>query len=95
PILLTIDLGSVQTVEKVKVHAYSIAGSFEKYSVETSSNGADFEEVATRMEKPEVPTNPAEHRFAPREARYVRIRTHGNKGYVFNSFSKIIEVQVF
>jgi hexosaminidase len=95
PILLTIDLGRVQTIEKVKVFSYSIAGSFEKYSVETSNNGVDFEEVATRMEKPKVPTDPAEHSFSPREVRYVRIRTHGNKGYVFNSFSKIVEVQVF
>ncbi|MEO9595692.1 family 20 glycosylhydrolase [Rhodopirellula bahusiensis] len=95
PILLTIDLGSPQMVEHVKVFAYSIAGSFEKYAVETSTDGVDFEEVATRLDKPEVPTDPAEHRFAPREIRYVRIKTHGNKGYVFNSFSKIVEVQVF
>lgn len=95
PILLTIDLEDVQTVERVKMFAYSVSGSFEKYSIETSTNGVDFEEVASRMEKPEDPTSPVEHRFSPRQVRYVRIRTHGNKGYVFDSFSKIVEVQVF
>ncbi len=95
PILLTIDLEDVQTVERVKVFAYSIAGSFEKYSIETSVNGVDFEEVASRMEKPADPTSPVEHRFTARQVRYVRIRTHGNQGYVFDSFSKIVEVQVF
>ncbi|KLU05509.1 Beta-hexosaminidase [Rhodopirellula islandica] len=95
PIQLTIDLGGVQTVKQINVFAYSIAGSFEKYSVATSTDGVDFEEVATRLEKPEDPTTPAEHRFSPRKVRYVQIRSHGNKGYVFNSFSKIIEVQVF
>ncbi|WDQ14782.1 family 20 glycosylhydrolase [Rhodopirellula sp. P2] len=95
PIHLTIDLGSVQSVKQINVFAYSIAGSFEKYRVETSTNGVDFEGVTARMEKPADPTVPAEHHFSPREVRYVRLLSHGNKGYVFNSFSKIIEVQVF
>ena len=94
PVDITIDLEATKTVSSITVFAYSVNGSWEKYSVEVSIDGVSFEEVASRLEKPNTPGSSVEHKFVPRDVRYVRIRSHGNKGYVFDSFSKIIEVQI-
>lgn len=94
PISVTIDLESVQQVNRIDVFAYTQSGSYERYTVEVSSDGENFEEVASRLEKPEKPTSSLQHEFETRDVRYVRINSHGNKGYVFDSFSKLIEVQV-
>jgi hexosaminidase len=94
PIAITIDLESIQTISRINVIAYSVSNSFEKYQVQVSTDGQEFLEVAARMEKPDQPTPKVQHRFDPREARYVRILSYGNRGYVFDSFSKIVEVQV-
>lgn len=94
PILVTIDLEEVQQVSSVTVTAYTISDSYEKYKVEVSIDGEEFTEVASRMDKPEKPTSSVAHKFETRDIRYVRIRSHGNHGYVFDSFSKLIEVQV-
>ncbi|QEG22160.1 family 20 glycosylhydrolase [Mariniblastus fucicola] len=95
PVEITIDLEQTQTVGRVVVVAYSISGSFEKYSVEVSADGESFEEVASRLEKSAKAELSVEHTFEARDVRFVRIVSHGNKGYVFDSFSKIVEVQVF
>lgn len=95
PIELTIDLEVPTRLERIVVHSYSISGSYEQYLVELSSDGKAFSQVAQRMEKPESPSLPQEHSFEPQTARYIRIRSYGNKGYVFDSFSKIVEVQAF
>ena len=94
PIAVTIDLETVHKVSRVTVFAYTINGSFEKYTVTVSVDGKHFEEVASRLEKPAQSTSSMEHEFATRDVRYVRINSHGNQGYVFDSFSKLIEVQV-
>lgn len=94
PIAVTIDLESVQSVSRITVHAYTISGSFEKYSVEVSVDGNRFVEVASRLDKPEQPTSSVEHRFDSRDVRFVRILSYGNLGYVFDSFSKLVEIQV-
>ena len=95
PISITIDLQKTQQLNRIVVFAYTINGSFEKYSVELSKDGKLFTEVGSRLEKPEKPTPKVEHKFDAQDARYVRVRTHGNRGYVFDSFSKIIEIQAF
>lgn len=95
PISVTIDLEEIQQISRIVVYAYSINNSFEKYHVEVSADGEEFAEVASRLEKPEKVSAFVEHNFDTRDVRYVRIRSHGNKGYVFDSFSKLIEVQVF
>ena len=77
------------------MHAYTISGSYEKYRVEVSKDGKRFDEVGQRVEKTEQPEPIVEHLFAQQNARYVRIVTEGNHGYVFDSFSKLTEVQVF
>jgi hexosaminidase len=95
PVEITIDLESSQSISRVFVVAYTIGNSFEKYSVEVSEDGTTFEEVASRLKRPEEASGTVEHEFSPRNVRYVRIKSFGNKGYVFDSFSKIVEVQVF
>ncbi|MCC9644772.1 family 20 glycosylhydrolase [Rhodopirellula sp. JC740] len=94
PIAITIDLETPQTVQRVLVHAFTVQGSFEKYSVEVSLDGEHFTEVGSRKEKPETETSVVEHAFEPQQVRYVRILSEGNRGYVFDSFSKILEVEV-
>ena len=94
PITITVDLETVQKVSRVTVFAYTISGSFEKYTIAVSVDGKQFDEVASRLEKPEQPTSSEEHKFASRDVRFVRINSHGNHGYVFDSFSKLVEVQV-
>ena len=95
PVEIVIDLEEVHDISRIVVFAYSIANSFEKYSVETSADGVEFKEIATRLEKPVKNSNKVTHRFQSHQAKYVRIKSHGNFGYVFDSFSKLIEVQVF
>ena len=95
PIEITVDLEEVKTISRVVVHAYKIYNSFEKYKVEISEDGKAFTEVASRLEKPEKVENRVEHPFDPQKVRYIRIVTHGNKGHVFDSFSKISEVEAF
>ncbi|MEM9702874.1 MAG: discoidin domain-containing protein, partial [Planctomycetota bacterium] len=95
PIVVTVDLERPQTVGKIVVHAYTISGSFEKYVVEVSADGTTFEEVGRRTERPDSAAGRVVHAFDPRSVRYVRIRSFGNRGYVFDSFSKLTEIQVF
>ena len=95
PISITIDLQKAQQINRIVVVAYTIHGSYEKYSVEVSQDGKSFTEVGSRLEKPEKPTPRVEHKFEPQNARYIRVRSHGNRGHVFDSFSKIIEIQAF
>lgn len=95
PIKITVDLKMVHRVSRIVVHAYAISNSFEKYSVEVSEDGKKYVEVASRLSKPDKETREQEHKFTSRPVRYIRVVTHGNKGYVFDSFSKLTEIQAF
>lgn len=95
PILITVDLGEVMQINEVVLHLFSNGEAFESYVIEISSDGKNFRKVATRLEKPQEPAASVIHDFPKTEARFVRVATHGCKGYVFDSFSKITEIQVF
>ena len=95
PIEITIDLEESYSISRITVFAYTISNSFEKYLIEVSADGKTYEEVASRLEKPAKATAFVDHEFSSREAQFIRIKTFGNEGYVFDSFSKIVEVQVF
>lgn len=94
PILITIDLQQVVPINQVVVHSFA-NNCYESYEVLVSPDGEHFEKVASRVEKPEELTSEAVHDFAEQPTRYVRIATHGCKNYVFDSFSKLTEIQVF
>ena len=94
PIELTVDLEREQPVELVRVHTYTSGRSFESYEVLVSVDGERFERVADRRAKPELIEGSTEHRFRSRPVRYVRVRSHGHKSQVFDSFSRITEIEV-
>ena len=95
PIEITIDLKKVFPVKRVVTHAFYNGNVFESYRVQVSVDGKSFRTVADRTQKPEKPTAATVHDFDPTDARYIRILTRGCKGYVFDSFSKLTEIQVF
>lgn len=95
PISITIDLEKVHEVNRIVVHACSVGSSWESYVVSVSADGKAFTRVADRSEKPEQPAAFSEHRFFPVSARFVRIDTAGCKDNVFDSFSRIAEVEIF
>lgn len=95
PIQITIDLGTSTPINQVVLHTFQNGSSYEKYQVEVSINGTDFQKVGEQLQPPQKPTSRIEHNFEATRARYVRIVTHGHKNFVFEVFSKIVEVQVF
>jgi hexosaminidase len=94
PIELTIDLGELKPINQIIVHAANVSGSYESYEALLSVDGTSFKTVATRRDKPKQNGPKSVHQFDSQKARYVQIKTWGNKGYVFDSFSKITEVEV-
>lgn len=95
PIEITIDLGEVQEIGRIVTHAYFNGNTFESYELQISIDGKEFVQVANRRQKPEQLSAKTVHHFEPTNARYVRVVTNGCKGYVFDSFSKLTEIQVF
>lgn len=95
PVAITIDLGEPMPVGRVVLHAFFNGATYESHAVQVSEDGENFTTVAERWERPETPGPSVTHDFDQRTARYVRILTRGLKGYVFDSFSKITEIQVF
>ena len=99
PIEITIDLEKSKKINRIVIHTFTNGkgGAFEKFRVEVSADGKTFKEVGDRTTKPDkdTETTPIEFKFDEVPARYVRVVTSGMKGFVFESFSKITEVQVF
>ncbi len=95
PIKITVDLGKPIEINQIVMNTFSNGGTFEKYELQISKDGKTFEPVAKRHTRPEKSTGRIEHDFELQSARYVRVLTHGCKGYVFDSFSRITEIQVF
>ena len=60
-----------------------------------SADGKEWTPIADRRQKPDGVSTPTTHEFAPMDARFVRVFTSGHKGQVFDSFSRITEIQVF
>ena len=95
PLEIVIELADVTEVSKVVVYETAVGGSYELYRVEVSVDGEHFVQVGeagkgTRGERDHVV-----HEFPARRAGFVRIVTHGCKDFVFASFSRLTEVQVF
>lgn len=95
PIEITIDLGGSQSIQRVVVNAYTYQSSYESYEILVSANGKDWLQVAERFEKPEQAGAVSEHEMSPVSVRYIRLNTRGHKGQVFDSFSRITEIQVY
>ena len=99
---MTVDLEQAESIGRVTVHAYSVSNSYEKYRVEVSADGQTFESVGSQQQRPEQAQRSepqaaamVDYRFPPREVRFIRVVSSGNHGYVFDSFSKLVEIQAY
>jgi len=95
PIAITVDLETVQTIQRVVVHEYLYGDSFESYEIALSVDGQEWQTVAQRLVRPQSPAAAVAHDFPPAPARFVRILSNGHHGQVFDSFSRLTEIQVF
>ncbi len=95
PIQITVDLGGIESLNRIVIHAFSTNNAYESYLVQISDDGKNFKTVADRTRKPETMTSETIHDFDVTNARFIRISTNGCKGYVFDSFSKLTEIQAF
>ena len=95
PIEITIDLGEAQSVAKVVVHTYQNHQSYESYQLQLSSDGKSWRTIVDRRSKPETPSSAMTHEFPAQTIRYIRVLSSGHKGQVFDSFSRITEIQAF
>lgn len=94
PIHIIVDLEAVESVQQIRVHTYTTGTSYESFEVDLSTDGEIWTTVAVRRDAPENPAIPARFEFSPQQARYLRLRTFGHKGQVFDSFSRITEIEV-
>ncbi|MFK7769732.1 MAG: family 20 glycosylhydrolase [Mariniblastus sp.] len=95
PIEITIDLEAETEFNQIIVHTFFNNNAYESYEVQVSKDGTAFTRVAERFKKPDKPAASITHEFEKQNARYVRIVTRGCKSNVFDSFSRLTEVQVF
>lgn len=97
PVVVTIDLGEIHTIDAIAVHTYTSGRSWESYAVGVSVGGETFTAVAERWSEPVDPAAGAavRHAIEPVRARYVRVTSRGHIGQVFDSFSRMTEIQVF
>ncbi|MGE3173400.1 MAG: family 20 glycosylhydrolase [Planctomycetota bacterium] len=95
PLEITVDLGAVVEVARVVVHEVAIGDSHEVYEVLVAAAADVFDRVGaagvgTRGDRAFV-----EHRFTPRPARFVRVRTRGCEGLGFRTFSRLVQIEAF
>lgn len=95
PISITVDLQATTAFNRVVINSFAGSGACELYDVYVSKDGEAFTQVASRQSRSEEVSSETVHDIPATEARYVRIVTRGCKGYVFDSFSKLTEIQVF
>jgi len=95
PVEITVDLGNTTAINRITVLAFSNGRAYESYRILVSTDGKEFSEVANRVDKPEEATASVDHDFERREVRYIKIESNGCKRNVFDSFSRLVEIQAF
>ncbi|MCK5940787.1 MAG: family 20 glycosylhydrolase [Planctomycetes bacterium] len=95
PLVITIELPRAATVGRVVVHERAVGGSHEVYELLVSVDGSAWQRVGAAGEGSRGEQRFVEHRFEPREVRYLRIDTRGCHGLTFPSFSRLSEVQAY
>lgn len=95
PISITVDLQKTVSLNRVMVHGFFNKTTFEPHEIQLSTDGTNYHTVASQLEKPAELSSFARHDFTDASARYVRVITHGCKGNVFDSFSRLTEIQAF
>jgi len=95
PLEIVIELDGTPEISKIVVYETAVGGSYEQYRVEVSQDGQRFEKVGEAWQGTRGEANHVVHELEPRPVGYVKIVTDGNKAFVFASFSRLTEVQVF
>lgn len=95
PLEITLELRAEATVGRVVVHERAVGQSHEIYDLHVSADGSSWQQVGTANKGTRGENRFVEHRFEPREVRFVRIVTHGCHGLTFPSFSRLCEVEAF
>ncbi|MEZ6018399.1 MAG: family 20 glycosylhydrolase [Planctomycetota bacterium] len=95
PLEVTLELRRPETIGRIVVHEVAVGESYEVYDVLVSRDGAQYEVVGTSGEGTRGAASFVAHRFEPRVARFVKLRTRGCHGLTFPSFSRLTEVQAF
>ena len=93
PVEVTVDLGDTTTINRITIYAYFNSRAYESYRVLVSDDGKEFSEVGSRVDRPEKSTASINHDFEPRQVRYIKVESNGCKQNVFDSFSRLIEIQ--
>ncbi len=100
PLEITIDLEAVHPIGRIEVFesaqpGHSPAPTWEEYELAVSRDRQSFESIGKTEQSSRGQTHKVVFLFDPREARYIRIRTRGCKGFRFDNFSRLCEVMAF
>lgn len=95
PLEIVIDLGAVEKVARIVVHETAVGESHEVYQLTVSAGGRRYHQVGSAGKGSRGDRSFVEHRFEPRDVRFIRVSTRGCHGLTFPSFSRLTEVEAF
>ena len=95
PLVIDVELRERAAVSRIRVHETAQGEGWERYRLYVSDDGARFDLVGTTRKGDRGQGSVVEHRFTRRAVRVVRIETDGCEDFVFPSFSRLTEVEVF
>ena len=95
PLRITVELREPAVVARVVVHERAVGESHEVYDLLVSVDGATWARVGGAAKGTRGDRSFVEHRFEPRQVRYLRVATQGCHGLTFPSFSRLSEIQAF
>ena len=95
PLEIVIELAELKTISRVVVYETAMGSSWEDYRLEVSEDGRRFVQVGESGKGTRGESDHVLHEFPATRAGYVKIVTRGCQNFVFSSFSRLTEVQVF
>ena len=94
PARIIVDLQAPTTMNQIIVYENATNRSYEDYTVSVSLDGVTFLQIGESTKEPK-PGGKATYDFDAVEVRYIRVTTKGHKRWVFESFTRLIEIQAF
>jgi len=95
PLEIVIELAEAAEISRIVVYETAVGKSYELYTVDVSIDGERFVKVGECGKGTRAEADHVVHEFARQKASHVRIVTSGCKDFVFSSFSRLTEIQVF